>query len=613
MTDTQKQRKIQELNEWFKLLNENTIEELIEKFGEEELNDKRNKFYQNIYYRYKIKGENRNSNKAMGADSAKLLEDVITSFGLSIEEFLNSKGNFEKIIELLNKNKSNLKKMTLEELEKLKETKISEKKALTKYTTERGKALYKLSDELIKENKEKIAELSTEIASISKEINMRISESEIEIIDCNEIEIIDCSEFELDKYKKQTDALKELHQLEVKKFEDKLKTISSENKSLQEENETLKTRISDYIELLKEQKNKLLEQNEQTKKQLKEEIIELLLTKPILTYKSIQSSLSTHIELEYLKSIMLEVKEEIPGLWERILPDGKNSYFTLGNNNRSIIDNYSRYLTELNLLGQAPIKNRTLKFIVRSDLHLDMKYTQDDMKQLFEPYFNFSAENENASIIDLGDIADTYKYYDFNDYKNASIETIKLSYNFFKNYAESISTSKDTLQYTLIGNHDIHPFYAGINPIKLMQNYSDNFRYIGTLSGSLKIKNLKIGLFHGITPDAKYALYNSASFDTQDFRNKLNKLSEQYDMMLIGHYHRGKIYTANNAIIVRNGIKNSILLTVNIENNEVESVCADLMFLSQSGKLCSCYQAEIYNKNSAKCKKIEQFKCVNNS
>lgn len=596
MTEKQMNKNKEDLIKLFDILIKTKPEQLKEML-KDEYDKKQRWYYQNIYYRYKLREDDPTYYKSMKKDFANIIEEIIEQYGLTKEQFLNTKGNIEKLmIELqrTNKKENLYSDKTTTELNKMKEDLIEKKINLKRALTPRGMSLY--NEEKINEIKSQIDEYEQRIKQISEELKTRNDSTEqapIQII----------QEVNVDKtYEKKFNDMKESYDTTIKEKEQQINDREDTIQKLQKENATLQRKIRENISDLEEQKRILLKHQSQIRKELKEKLITLLLNNKSISYSYVKQALE--IDNDTYKSLMCEIKDEIPGIIEQITNDGYCNRYTLANKAWYARNQYIDQKPEIQMCNINIPNKKTLKFIVRTDTHIDMASEYDEIMRELNPYHELSALYGNAPIIDLGDIADTYEYFDYKemynpDTKKADVKALKLAYEFYKNYGKTLAQIPQTKHYTILGNHDIDPFYAGVDPIKVIRNYSPNFRYAGLISGSVKIKNLDVGLYHGILPENEIKTSNSYTYDTYEFLERIDRLSKKHGLILVGHYHLKKIYSNANTVLVDNGTKTATVLTVTIENNCIESICLELYTLSEQNKFINYnegYPIMIYNR-----------------
>lgn len=547
-------------------------------------------YYHNIYYPYKMRLEDLSNRNAMKDEFAKVLENTMVEYEISKEELLDTKGNLERLVMILQSKQKEEKKeqnefedKTLEELIEIQNKLINEKIKLERKLTPRMRSMYEPNQ--INEYEQQLEECKSKLKKISKEIeNKKKNKSETIIEIRNDEKIDEVS----NSYEQKIKCMDELHNQHVKKLEEKNKEKDEIIKSLQQKNQTMENTLEQRIMCLKKQKDIILNEQKEIRKQVKEELITLLLKNNNFSYNTIKDELDYPIDIETYKSIMSEIKEQIPGIIEQFENDGYNNKYKLANKALHVYNNYSDQKPQIQICNQN-INNKTLKFIVRSDSHINLDADYDEIMKQLEPYFELSSNHKDAPIIDLGDIADTYNYFNYNELYNSrdkkvDVETLKVTYNFFKNYAKSLAQMPETNHYILFGNHDIDPFYAGVDPINVIKNYSPNFRYLGLLSGNLKIKNINVGLFHGILPENKTRIGLNYKYESSEFNERINELSKEHELMLVGHYHQKRVYLNTNTVLVDNGTKTATLLTVNINDNQVESISLELLSLSEKNR-----------------------------
>lgn len=548
-------------------------------------------------------------------------------------------------------NEENYCLMTLEELQCLLEKYIDETIKLNNKKTSRNIKLYNLLDDDILNIEEVIKKYKVKIKGINEEIKKRkksditnnsndtiyakssrnkSSEERIHFLineNCNLIY----------KVNDLNDTIKSLRKIinELKFYEEQYKKIIKSNKNVKTDNDeirNLKLKVKkinediikkqakiNELEKLKKQyeaetvkikdlKNELHNQEKMIRETIKSEVeikkeivIQLLISNYDITLEKIKNefmkyNLSTDDALEIVKS----VRCYIPGIINKFDNNGKPCSYTIGRSATSQLDEYRQD----NICPQiSNVLDGKFSFIVRSDMHLDITSSYDNLIRLFEPYLNFCSNRNNIPILDLGDVIETG--CTINDWKKFDRGLINNVYNFYKNYAKAINNAPKISHYSLIGNHDEHPYFGGLDTISILLDNSDNFRLLGVSNGQFKIGDDKIKVFHEKNWQNIIEFRNNNKRDRDLFIynylcNEMKNIAKDYIYFLMGHYHFGKINPKEKFAVINNGIDNSLLFTADIKDGKVEKMYVKPLCRYGNKVAAVDYETEIYNRNSVK-------------
>ena len=555
-------------------------------------------------------------------------------------------------------NEDNYSLMPLDELQCLLEKYTDEKIKLTNKITYRNTKLYSLSDDDILNIKKEIEKYKVKIKSINEEIEKRkktditnnsndticakssrneTSEKRIHFL-INENNNLNCK---VDNLNYTIKSLREKIK-ELKFYEEQYKKIIESNKNAKTDNDEirkLKLKIQEInkdinekeakrnelekakrnqLEKLKKQyeaetvkiKNELHNQEKMIRETIKSEVkikkeivIQLLISNYDITLENIKKefmkyNLSTDDALEIVRS----VRCYIPGIINKFDNNGKPCSYTIGRSATSQLDEYRQD----NICPQiSNVLDGKFSFIVRSDLHLNIMSSYDKLSKLFEPYFDFCSKRNNMPILDLGDVVETRFGININDWKNFDRILINNAYSFYKNYAKAVNQAPKINHYSLIGNHDEHPYLAGLDAISILLDNSDNFRLLGVSNGQFKIGNDKIGVFHdqswqNIVDCRKVRKNDRDLFIYNYLCNEMKNIAKDYIYSLIAHYHFGKINPKEKFAVINNGIDNSLLFTADIKDGIVEKMYVKPLYCRGNKVVAVDYETEIYNRNSIK-------------
>ena len=572
---------------------------------------------------------------------------------MTLDEFEQTHGRREQIIEILKskkQNKSNIENHSIEELKKLQEQYDKEIVSLEKKHSPRYKKLYSLSDEEYKEIEEKINLAKTTRKRINDIIERKTKEENIEIIEIPEEEkqknvettqtrkqkrynekitelMKENSEkdTEIEELKKKLDDQQQSRQTEIQAYQENCEKILVEKKQeleqkYQEELERrtslteikykrevkdLKTQLETQTKVfenykkhqaqeIERQRRELTNQLKETKERQQQVIVELLCSESDISLETIKYHLENkNIPVEGLENNLKELRNMIPGI-TRVIKDEETPSYSLRIDALKQLKQYKK--DDIISPRISNIQDGKIEFIVRSDLHLEMINSEDTLKRRLEPLMNFCVKRNNIPIIDLGDLAETLIGIKYESWKEFDKNTAKLAYKFYKNYAKAIASAPEIMHYTLLGNHDEHPYLVGIDPLEILYEYSDNFKSLGVSKGSFRVGNDKIGVFHdkqwqNMTFYKDYAKEERDEYIYDYLCEEAHTIAKEYIYSLFGHYHFGMHNIEKRFSVINNGLENSLLFTAELKDGHVEK-----MFVTEVGK--RDYKIEIYNRGN---------------
>jgi hypothetical protein len=574
MTESQKIKFDKKLNEYF---------EYLKKQLEKEEKNKLMDFWGNkLFYRYIYGKRESNDKSKLPKIHVETLEKKLKEVNITPEEYQKTKGNTIILVELIRKNKNNKTTLikeeqqeekqtkteevkvirTLEQLKKIQENNAMELSILRQKHSERYKKFYNIS----KEEYEKIGQEINKLTEKRKKIGMKIQKMETATT-------LLIENTPIDEIIKKTGLSKE-----------EIETINITDKTIRE---------------TKKQEEIHTTQKKITKTEKKELIVKMLCKNEFLSLNEIRKEFKQkNINTEDLIEIMQELRTEIPGIVKKIKDDGRNFSYSIKVDAIKQMEEYQKMEICPTIYN---MDEGTFSFIVRADMHLNMNSTKETIQRIMYPYLNFCTK-QNMPIIDLGDIADTRGPFTLKDWENKNKETIKQAYNFYKNYAKAISSAQNIKHYTLFGNHENHPYYAGIDPLEIIYGNSNNFYLLGFAKGEFKIGNDKIGVFHDKTWQNVISSKEEKDKSKRDeyiyeyLCEQMNEIAKNYIYSLIGHYHFGRINPNENFAVINNGIETALMFTAKIENNQIEKMYVEQLSVIDNTIRKSGYQIEIYNK-----------------
>ena len=569
MSDTQRIAFNKKLNEYFEYLEKQN----------EELNQQIDTWGKKLFYRYKYAKLGIKDKSKLPQEHVETLEKMLKEKNITPEEYLETMGKTKEVVELIKRNETKKEPITKEKTEE-KSTQIQEAKTmknleilkkiqedndmqisiLRQKHSERYRKFYKLS----KEEYEKIGQELNELIEKRKKIGKKIQQMEIAenlLITNTPIEtIIKTTGLSIEE-------IKSINITNTKKTIEKIETPPEPRKASKE-----------------------------TKKEI---ILKMLCQKEDVSVNEIKSFFEQkNINTDDIPSIIQELRIEIPGIIKQIKEDGRNFSYSIKVDATKQMDEYKKMTTCPTIYN---MDEGTFSFIVRSDMHLNMNSSKETIQKMMHLYLNFCTIRQNMPIIDLGDLADTRRPFTLKDWENQNKESIKQAYNFYKNYAKALSTAPNIKHYTLFGNHENHPYYAGIDLLEIIYEYSDNFYLLGLSKGEFKIGQDKIGVFH----DKTWQNVISAKEEKDRIKRneyiynylceKMSEIAKDYIYSLIGHYHFGRINPNANFVVINNGIETALMFTAQIKNNQIEKMFVEQLSIIDNNIKRSDYQIEIYN------------------
>lgn len=370
--------------------------------------------------------------------------------------------------------------------------------------------------------------------------------------------------------------------------------VREANEKLEQQKQAFENYKVDREKDLDRQKRIQANQDKQTKERQQQMLVKLLCSTDEVSLETIKNCLEYEkIGTEGLENNLKELRIMIPGI-TRVLKNGEDApAYSLRTDAMNKLEEYKKDIVYPRI---SNVHDGKVEFIVRADLHLDMTNSEDTLKTKLEKYFNYSAAHGNIPIVDLGDLAETLAVIKHKDWKNFDKEAAKLSYKFYKNYAKAIASAPETKHYTLLGNHDEHPYLVGVDPIEILSEYSNNFEPLGVSKGSFRIGNDSIGVFHDKTWQ-NIVSFQEYSKDERDeiiydyLCDEIEEIANDYIYSLIGHYHFGAHNIDKRFSVINNGLQSGLIFTAEVRDGHV-----DRMFVTELGH--ENYQIEIYNRGN---------------
>lgn len=370
-----------------------------------------------------------------------------------------------------------------------------------------------------------------------------------------------------------------------------------ETRKAKEELETAKKALEDYKKQkdleLDRQRRVLTHQLKETRERQQQIMVKLLCSTDNVSLETIKCFLEKeNIPTEGLKNSLKELRTMIPGI-TRVIKDEETPSYSLRIDALKQLEQYKKDIVCPRI---SNVQDGKIQFVVRSDLHLNMTNSEDTLKRRLEPFMDFCAKRDNIPIIDLGDLAETMQGIGYTNWKNFNKETSRLAYKFYKNYAKVIASAPEIVHYTLLGNHDEHPYLVGVDPLEILNEYSNNFKSLGISRGSFKIGNDKIGVFHDKQWQNIVSYKNHSKEERDEYIydylcEEIQSIARDYIYSLFGHYHFGMHNVEKGFSVINNGLESSLLFTAEVKDGQVEK-----MFVTEVGK--RNYQIEIYNRGN---------------
>ena len=381
-----------------------------------------------------------------------------------------------------------------------------------------------------------------------------------------------------------------------------IQELLNQNNEKDKKISSLEDQISKYEEESKKKDTIELIDNQKNYKELqKNYLMKLLVEEDNISLEKIKSKLEkAGIPLIGLEGSLSELRNEVPGIIRSISNDGLNKVYSIcgtATNRQEALRN-SEICPRI-----SDILDGTIQFLVLSDIHLPLDSTMDQIKTKIHPLLECSCRNGNIPIIDLGDTNDSNRKCYF-EWINKDKRLVDLSYNFYKTYASVISENNDTNYHLLLGNHDGHHYELGVDPVEIINDYSDNIKVLGIDKGSIMIGNDKIGLYHTIGNQCRPTIESKY----KNICEELYTYANDYIYSLIGHYHVGIHDPINHFSAINNGFNKALLFTAEIENGTVKRMSVDSLYITNNNKMYrnNSYRTEIYNSDHQLKKKKSQ-------
>ena len=577
----------------------NTFNETIKK--NEETYKKTSQWIKNVYYKC--------IHDTLPEEHKEALERRLKRRKITMEDFLKTKGNIDSIQELSKEKKIQKKEETKEVVAPIEEIKPIEiedktpKEELLKKLDELDKKYFEIDDKIRSKQKRVFNHITDEEYENKKNELNEIKKQRLEVN-----RKLDAIKVEEEKPKKEKEAVtKKIEELvnQSKEKDKEINELKNEISKYKEERSYIKTkyeeeydkRFESYSTQLKEEYDKKLEnevekqiskanqKNEKTLELQKAHILRMLLKNETVSIDEIKMKLESHkVSPANLDVAINELRVRIPGI---------TKFYDLSKQT-TVLSINTHAIDRWNALKQNPTCPRIsdtldgkVNFLEHTDLHLDLKSTEDQLKKLFEPIFDCAIENGNEPIINLGDLVDTLKEIEFDRWRNNDKEAIDLTIKFFKNFAKVLATVPEIKYYFLAGNHEKHIYDAGIDILEIINDYSNNLIPLGANAGSFMLGNDKIGVFHDL---------NATSRTKEE--EKVQELSKDCIYSLIAHFHMGIHKPLSRHSFVKNGIDNVLSFVANLNDGNVEYLCVNQM-IQKADKLVYQNQTptELYNSN----------------
>lgn len=166
--------------------------------------------------------------------------------------------------------------------------------------------------------------------------------------------------------------------------------------------------------------------------------------------------------------------------------------------------------------------DKTFRAILISDLHMGSRYERLD---LLNKIYDYCIKENIHIIINGGDVIDGMI-----GNKNKKHDNIIQQVDYaFRNYP----FDKSILNFTVLGNHDIDSLHkVGQDFAEVLKNYRHDIVPLGYEEGQINIKNSKIFVQHPL------------------FIEKVNRVPKKECLILKGHYHKMKLNTYSNKIVI---------------------------------------------------------------
>ena len=561
--------------------------------------EKCSQWLKNLYYRYK--------NDTLPEEHKLALEARLHNKNISKEEFLDTKGNIDLLLELAKSKKEPKVNSEKEEIDNQLNELEKEIISLESKITKRNKVLYRLSDEDCEETKRKIKELKEKRKELNAKLKAMEPKEEVankesvtankkieELLSSNKEKDTKITELEneIAKYKEERAFYNNKYKAEYeKKFE-----IYSKQKD-EEANERIKTEVRKGID-------KATAKEEENRNVQKRHIRNLLFTNNIVSLDDIKFRLKTAgCSATKLDIAINELRNEIPGIIRVLDKDGQSVNYSLSANAANI----NSALKSINVCPRiSNVMSGKVSYIIRADLHISLNSKESDIKKVLEPYFEFSTLNKNIPILDLGDVGDTLEEMEHCQWTSGNREAAESIYSFFRDYAKIISTVPSIKHYQQYGNHDSHAFLVGIDPVEIINSYSNNITSLGVGKGAYMIGNDKIGVLHGI--DSIPCIPKKTM---ESFRNNLcTAIEEELPQIItdeiytfISHYHTGLHKPLQHYSLIANN--QPLLVTTEVADGQITKIYVQKLLLTKNEKTFNIdsYPIEIYDSGTQYVKK----------
>ena len=600
-------------------------------------------WYKNLCARYKNTITGENPRHHLPQEHIETLEKKLNELGLTLSDLKQSHGKRQELEQILKeKNNKKIENYSLDELETIQQQYDEELSLLEQKHSLRYKKLYSISDEeytalkirikelkikrkkineiieekrkelktkiettqLTTENKSrkqtKYNEKITELMKENSEKNAEIDELRKKLEQLQQARQKDILEYQGDYEKRLAQRKQQLDEEFNKELERKTSMIEinckRETKKVKEELEEAKKTLEEYKKQkdleLEKQRRILTNQLKNTKERQQQVIVKLLCSADNISLETIKRHLENeNIPTECLENSLKELRNMIPGI-TRVISDEETVYSLRVNAMKQL----EQYKNDIVCPRISNVQDGKIEFVVRADLHLDMTNSEDTLKKRLEPFMNYCAKRNNIPIIDLGDLGETIKGIKYKSWKDFDKNTARLAYKFYKNYAKAISSAPEIMHYTLLGNHDEHPYLVGVDPLEILSEYSDNFKSLGISKGSFRIGNDKIGVFHdkqwqNIISYEEYSKEERDEYIYNYLCEEAQSIARDYIYSLFGHYHFGIHNIEKNFSVINNGLECSLLFTAEVKDGYVEK-----MFVTEVKK--PDYKIEIYNRGN---------------
>lgn len=439
------------------------------------------------------------------------------------------------------------------------------KKELEK--SKESKSIIKDKDKTIRKLNKQINNLSKEIESLTKKLQTTQSE----------LDKLQKKISEAEKVKKEIDKKYQTEKKRNKSLNDNNISLQNQNMQLQHELEaannyiesaeicdveslkeqlqqqleqidTLSHQLSNLQQTITEQQNK--ENNQQLQEQRKNKLDDFLF-KSLFKYKCTLDEL-----IEYVSSNGLDyTKEEIIASLNRIrqivaISDARKISYPR-------IYEISKPLYTTNSIFEIESNSECIDILLTSDWHI----TSDNLnmiKRMSDNIYNYCKKNNINLILNLGDFLDVSS--------NSSIQTYDEDMRLLEQIIKFLPKDDSITHAILGGNHDMHVFNVGVDPLEYLSNNRDDIYNLGYVISRLQFVNSQnldtISLHHPYGQAIQTIDIN----DIDDTSNKINtyltesKFNRGYldsYINLFGHFHMPRIDVSNGYAMVPSIISNN--------------------------------------------------------